>query len=193
MRLHSSFLWNAIFKYLPSHFMSSLYMCFYYTNVRTNSRFKFCIITILVGKLLNFFYTLTLSEMYLRDDISPQNVFFKKKILENSTIGTTCMFFGGFFCIKKNPKIRLSQMDQRHLTCTFRTYFQHIHFVFTFNFTVLHWHSFILAFCINITWCYIVFYFNVNANVLRREHKICSSYKTIIILFLLVAFYPQYC
>lgn len=80
--------------------MSSLYMCFYYTNVRTNSRFEFCIITILVGKLLNFFYTSTLSEiMCLRDDISPQNV--KKKILENSTIGTKWFFF---FSLKKTRR-----------------------------------------------------------------------------------------
>lgn len=43
--------------------------------------------------------------------MSPHNlVFFKKKILENSTIGTNCMFF--FICIKKpNDQIKSNGLN----------------------------------------------------------------------------------
>lgn len=77
----------------------------------------------------------------------------------------------------KGPNDIRTDMD--YCLCTFHKYFLHSHFVFFF--TLLYCidiHR--ISLCINITWCYIVFFYcNVNANVLRREHEICSrcSYK----------------
>lgn len=82
--------------------MSSSYMCFYYTNVRTNRRYEFCIIAILVGKIVErYFYFMGM--IFLRDDISQQNVVVYLKIIPLEQ--NAC-----FFCIQTT--IGFSQMDQ---------------------------------------------------------------------------------
>lgn len=58
---------------LRSHFMSSLYMCFYYTNVRTNGRYEFWVKNeyAIVGKIIELCSAFPLLDIiHFRDYIS---------------------------------------------------------------------------------------------------------------------------
>lgn len=87
-------------------------MCFYYTNVRTNSRFEFCIITILVGKLLNFFI-LRLCQKVCVSEMTFLHKMFKKKYLKIVPLEQNGFFF---FFIKKKPDDQIKSNGPNDIT-----------------------------------------------------------------------------
>lgn len=141
------FLWNAIFKYLRSHFMSSLYMCFCYTNVRTNGVYELWVKNEYVswGNHWTPFLLFLCWLLSVLDIIChlPKG---QEQLLEHMVkcflLRNACSFCIGSYQItflQKGPNDIVTFLDL--CLCTFCTCFQHIHFVLIFYFAVLHWHS----------------------------------------------------